>query len=122
VTTLVIPGLNDSSEELAEIANFIKNELGDETPWHVSAFFPAYKMTDRPPTPTETLEIARGIGLKAGLKYVYAGNLPIAGAENTYCANCKKVLTERFGFQVIKNLIINDVCPFCGEKISGIWG
>lgn len=121
VTTLVIPGLNDSNEELDATANFIKNELGDETPWHVSAFFPAYKMTDRPPTPPETLEIARGIGLKAGLRYVYSGNIEIAGAENTYCGKCKKILIERSGFQAIKNHIIDGACPFCGEKVSGIW-
>jgi pyruvate formate lyase activating enzyme len=121
VTTLVIPGLNDSSEELAEMANFIKNELGDETPWHVSAFFPAYKMTDRPPTPAATLKIARQIGLDSGLKYAYAGNLPIEGAENTYCGKCKKLLIERRGFYVAKNNLKNGACPFCGERISGVW-
>jgi len=121
VTTLLIPGLNDSKSELAEIADFIKNELGEGTPWHVSAFFPAYKMTDRPPTPAETLKIAREIGLKAGLKYVYSGNLPIAGAENTYCGKCKKILIERSGFQVVSNHIKNGACPFCGEKVSGVW-
>jgi len=121
VTTLLIPGLNDSKSELAEIANFIKNELGEETPWHVSAFFPAYKMTDRPPTPAATLEIARQIGLEAGLKYVYAGNLPIEEAENTYCGKCKKLLIERRGFQVIKNYLKNGACPYCGERISGVW-
>lgn len=76
VTTLVIPGLNDSETELMDIANFIKNELGEGVPWHVSAFYPIYKMTDRPPTPAETIYKARDIGLKAGLKYVYTGNLP----------------------------------------------
>ncbi len=121
VTTLVIPGLNDSKTELAEIANFIKNELGEEIPWHVSAFFPAYKMTDRPPTPAETLEIAREIGLRAGLKYVYSGNIPIKGAENTYCGNCKNVLIERSGFQIIKNVVQNGQCPYCGKKIGGVW-
>ena len=77
VTTLVIPGVNDSKDELTRIANFIKNELGEDTPWHVSAFFPAYKMTDLPPTPAETLTSVREIGLSAGLKYVYAGNIPV---------------------------------------------
>ena len=121
VTTLVIPGRNDSKEELTQIASFIKNELSPDTPWHVSAFFPHYKMADHPRTPAEKLEMARDIGLKAGLKYVYSGNIPIRGAEDTYCPKCKKSLIERAGFQILKNVLKNGQCVFCGEKISGIW-
>lgn len=122
VTTLVIPGLNDSKEELAEIANFIKDELGADVPWHVSAFFPNYKMLDRPPTPAETLIMAREIGLKTGLKYVYAGNVPIPGAEDTYCGKCKNPIIVRSGFSVLKNKIRNGKCSICGEGVSGVWG
>lgn len=121
VTTLVIPGLNDSTEELAEIANFIKKELGDDTPWHVSGFYPTYKMLDRPPTPAGSLIKAREIGFGAGLKYVYAGNIPIPGAEDTYCASDKKPLIVRSGFNVLKNVLRDGKCPYDGEAVSGVW-
>jgi len=121
VTTLIIPGLNDSKQELKDIADFIKKELGAEVPWHVSAFYPTYKMTDRPPTPPETLLKAREIGLKAGLKYVYGGNLNIPGSEDTICPKCKKDLIVRSGFEVIRNQIKEGKCSHCGERIDGIW-
>lgn len=121
VTTLVIPGLNDSKEELTEIASFIKNEMSDATPWHVSGFYPTYKMVDRPPTPPESLIKAREIGLSTGLKYVYAGNLPIPDGENTHCGNCQKTVVERRGFTVQKNLLKDGKCPHCGVGVSGVW-
>lgn len=120
-TTLVIPGINDSEEELAAIAGFIKNELGEDVPWHVSAFRPAYKMLDRPATPAETLVRAREIGLQQGLKYVYAGNLPIPGSEDTSCSKCKTVLINRFGFSIEKNILKAGKCPVCGTAASGVW-
>lgn len=121
VTTLVIPGLNDSPGELTEIANFIKGDLGAETPWHVSAFYPTHKMLDREPTPPETLTLAREIGLKAGLKYVYSGNIPIKGEEDTYCPKCGATVIQRTGFQVVKNGLKRGGCGVCGEAISGVW-
>jgi pyruvate formate lyase activating enzyme len=121
VTTLVIPGLNDSKEELTGIANFIKNDLGADTPWHVSAFYPTYKMLDRPRTPPETLMTVREIGIKAGLKYVYCGNIPIPGAEDTYCPKCKTNLIQRSVFTVLKNELKGGKCGVCGESISGIF-
>ncbi len=121
LTTLVIPGLNDSNEELTDIANFIKNEVGDDVPWHVSAFRPAYKMLDRSSTPAETLLRARDIGLKAGLKYVYVGNIPIPGSEDTYCSNCKKPLIQRSVFTVLKDNVKDGKCYNCGEAVSGVW-
>jgi len=121
VTTLVIPGLNDSSEELKDMAHFIKNDLGDDVPWHISAFFPHYKMLDRPPTPAETLMRAREIGMEAGLKYVYTGNIPIPGAEDTYCPNCHKPIIVRSGFSILKNVVKEGKCSYCGAKISGVW-
>ena len=85
LTTLIIPGLNDSDTELQGIASFIAANLGIDTPWHVSQFYPTYRLTDRPRTPVATLRRARDIGLAAGLRYVYEGNVPGQGGENTNC-------------------------------------
>jgi len=120
VTTLVIPGLNDSEDELRTIAEFIAQELGPETPWHVSRFHPHYKMYDRPPTPTATLHKAREIGLKAGLRYVYEGNVPGSDGENTYCYNCGKRLIHRFGFSILEYRIKEGKCYNCGAPIDGV--
>ncbi len=119
VTTLIIPTLNDSSEELEEIAKFILS-LGEEIPWHISAFYPAYKVKDLPPTPVSTLKKARQIGTEAGLRYVYTGNIPGEEGENTYCYQCKRRIIRRWGFTVLENLIKDSHCPFCGAKIDGI--
>ena len=120
VTTLVIPGHNDSVEEMTEIAQFIKG-VGPEIPWHVSAFHPTYQMMDRPRTAAEILLKAREIGLTAGLRYVYTGNIPGQGGENTYCYSCGEVLIERLGF-AIKGFILQDgKCPKCQTAIDGVW-
>lgn len=120
VTTLIIPGLNDSPEELTEIAQFIK-ELDAGIPWHVSAFYPTYQMLDRPRTPPATLLQAREIGLKAGLRYVYTGNIPGQGGENTNCYACGELLIERLGY-TIKNYNLKDGhCPKCQAAIDGVW-
>ena len=121
VTTLLIPGLNDDKKELEKLALFLVKSLGPETPWHVSAFYPTYRLTDRPPTPVETLVMAREIGIKAGLKYVYIGNVPSENGENTFCYNCGKLLINRLGFSIIKNVLENGRCPYCGAQIHGIW-
>ncbi|RLC77841.1 MAG: AmmeMemoRadiSam system radical SAM enzyme [Chloroflexi bacterium] len=120
VTTLVIPGLNDSDDELRFIADFISQELGPETPWHVSRFHPHYKMYDRPPTPVSTLHRAREIGLKAGLRYVYEGNVPGSEGENTYCYNCGKLLIRRFGFEILEYRVKEGKCYNCGAPIDGV--
>jgi len=120
VTTLVIPDENDSEQELAAIASFIKNELGAETPWHISRFYPNYQLTDHPPTPVSTLNKAREIGFDEGLRYVYLGNVPGTDAENTYCYNCGKLLIERYGYQIIERNIDAGKCKFCGVKIDGL--
>ena len=119
VTTLVIPGINDSDEELTNIAEFVCS-VGPEVPWHVSAFFPAYKMTETSPTSIATLRRARNIGLAAGLRYVYEGNIPGEGGENTTCYNCKAPLIERYGFFVRSNRIREGRCPHCGTGIDGV--
>ncbi len=120
VTTLIVPGLNDDSAELKKLAFFLLESLGPETPWHISRFHPTYKLTDRPPTPRETLIAAREIGLKAGLKYVYTGNLPGDTGENTFCYRCGEVLINRWGFQISQYLIENGQCKFCGAQIDGV--
>lgn len=119
VTTLIVPTLNDSFEELKNIAEFIVS-LGPETPWHVTAFYPAYKMTDLPETPPELLHRARKTGIDAGLLYVYSGNIPGDEGENTYCSKCGKLIIRRFGFKVIEYNIENSCCSFCNNKIDGV--
>jgi pyruvate formate lyase activating enzyme len=119
VTTLVIPGLNDSDEELTEIAAFIRS-VGEEVPWHVTGFYPAYQMLDREPTGRATLRRARHIGLAEGLRYVYEGNIPGEGGENTWCYRCNALLVERYGFAVTQNRIRNGACPDCGAKVDGV--
>jgi pyruvate formate lyase activating enzyme len=120
VTTLIIPGLNDDPDELRRLAGFIADDLGPETPWHISRFHPTYKLTDRPPTPVETLTMASEIGKQAGLHYVYMGNVPGRGGENTYCHQCGALLIERLGFTVYRNLIKSDRCPECETPVHGI--
>ena len=120
LTTLLIPGLNDSEAELEGIAAFIVANLGVDTPWHVTGFYPTYKLTDRPPTPVATLRRAREIGRAAGLRYVYEGNVPGEGGENTWCPSCSSLLVRRYGFAIDTNRIRNGACPDCGAAIVGI--
>jgi pyruvate formate lyase activating enzyme len=119
VTTLVIPGINDGPSELRDAAQFVAQELGIETPWHISRFFPAYKMVDTPPTSLETLQRAQQIGLEEGLHYVYVGNIPGEG-NDTFCPSCGRALIRRHGFGVIFNRLETSHCPACGEPIAGI--
>jgi pyruvate formate lyase activating enzyme len=118
VTTLIIPGLNDGEEELRQIARFVK-EIGIEVPWHVTRFYPAYKYIDRPPTPVATLHQAHEIGQEEGLRYVYEGNVPGEGGENTYCYTCGALLVERRGLELIRNRFEDEKCPKCGAGIDG---
>jgi pyruvate formate lyase activating enzyme len=120
VTTLLIPGLNDDRKELEELASFVADALGPDTPWHVSRFHPTYKLTDRPPTPEQSIHEARRIGLDAGLRYVYSGNLPGDEGENTVCYRCGELLIERWGYRISKNAIQNGRCPACHAEIDGI--
>ena len=120
LTTLVIPGHNDSDAELRSIARFIKDELGPETPWHVSAFYPTHKLQEPSRTRPETLARARGIGLNEGLRYVYEGNIPGSDGEYTYCYKCKKAVIKRFGFTISDYQIKDGACIYCGAAIDGI--
>ncbi len=120
VTTLVVPGLNDSQHELEQMAQFLVNDLGPETPWHISRFHPTYQLTDRPPTPMATLLTAREIGLKAGLRYVYTGNVPGHDSENTFCHQCGKMVIERQGFQLRNYAIESGGCRYCQTPVNGV--
>lgn len=121
VTTLIVPGLNDDPSELNDLAAFIARDLGPETPWHISRFHPTYKLTDRPSTPIQTLTTAREIGINAGLRYVYTGNVPGNAAENTFCYSCGETVIERWGFQVENLRLKNGKCTQCGVEIDGVW-
>lgn len=121
VTTLVLPGQNDSDAELLDIAIFIRDNLGSETPWHISRFFPRYQMDTFSPTPPETIDRARQIGLDAGLQFVYSGNLAGDSGESTFCPNCGKVVISRFGCALTENKTQGGCCSFCGAKIAGVF-
>jgi len=120
VTTLVIPGLNDSEEELRWVAEFLAREVGVDVPWHISRFYPHYKMRDRPPTPVSTLQRAWEIGREAGLRYVYVGNVPGQASENTICHQCGETLIARFGYQILKYQIADGRCIRCGTPVAGV--
>ncbi len=119
ITTLLIPGYNDSEKEIREIARFIAS-LSKDIPWHISRFFPAYKMLDVKPTPPELLKRAYEIGKEEGLNFVYVGNYWDESLESTYCPGCKKRVIERRGYS-IKNHLKEGCCPFCGYKLPGVW-
>ena len=120
VTTLVVPGMNDSSAELREIAQFLAS-LSADLPWHISAFHPDYQVQDRPATPREVLERAYFIGVDAGLRYVYVGNLMDAARANTYCPQCGETLIHRMWYQVRTAWKEPGVCASCGTSIPGVW-
>ena len=120
ITTLVIPTVNDSDETLRGIAERIVADLGPETPWHLSAYFPAYRF-QAAPTPMRTLVHAWQIAERAGLEYVYVGNVSGHPYNNTYCPHCHEMLIRRSGFDVIDNKLHEGRCPKCGFIIAGIW-
>ena len=124
IVTLVIPCFNDSDEELTRMAEFLVS-VSPNIPWHVTAFHQDYKMTDPEDTPPSTLKRAAEIGRRAGLKFVYAGNLPgnVDGLENTHCPHCRELLVERYGYLIQKyNIAADGSCPKCHTQIPGRWG
>ena len=114
---MIVPCHNDNKEMLTKIAEFIAS-VDKKIPWHISRFYPHYKMQDVPPTSIETIHKAVDIGKKIGLKYIYAGNVPGDDFESTYCPKCKKKVIERIGFSVRKINLKNNKCEFCNEKID----
>ncbi len=123
VVTLVVPGFNDSVEELRDIARFLVS-VSPDVPWHVTAFHPDYRMEDRPATSVQSLLRAAEIGAAEGLHFVYAGNLPgaVRSWENTYCSGCRALLVERLGFRVLRNRVdASGRCPECRQAVPGVW-
>jgi len=119
VTTLLIPGQNDADEELRWTAEAIAG-ISPSIPWHLSRFFPAFRLMQHPPTPVETLERARRIGRDVGLHYVYLGNVPGEG-EETHCPSCGAVVVRRAGYFVWENRLSGGTCPSCGAPVDGVW-
>jgi pyruvate formate lyase activating enzyme len=123
VVTLVVPGLNDSEKELKDIASFLVS-ISPDIPWHVTAFYPTYRMENRPSTDPYLLKRAWEIGKTAGLHYVYSGNRPgeVDTTENTDCPSCGKLLVERRGYQILQNFMgPSGQCPACRSSIPGRW-
>lgn len=120
LTTLIIPGKNDSDDELRSIAEFIAKEASPDIPWHISRFYPQYKMIDNVPTRSETLQRAWKIGKDAGLKYIYIGNMPAMEAESTYCHQCGALLIERTGYHIGAIKLHEGRCIKCDTPMAGI--
>ena len=120
VTTLLIPGLNDSEEELRGIARFLKS-VSMDIPWHVTGFYPTYQMLDRPATPAATLKKARDIGLAEGLRFVYEGNILGSGGEDTQCPGCGALLIQRSGFSSRLMAMTAGRCDQCNVPVAGVW-
>jgi pyruvate formate lyase activating enzyme len=121
ITTLLIPGLNDDEDEICAMADYIANELGRQTPWHISRFHPSYRMKDKGLTPFSSLEKAYAAGKAAGLFHVYIGNVPGEGFENTYCHSCNELLVKRYAFQIENYMQEGGKCPRCNAIAYGIY-
>jgi pyruvate formate lyase activating enzyme len=121
LVVLIVPTLNDSPDEIKQMAEWVVKHLGPDVPMHFTRFHPTYRVTNLPQTPVSTLEACRKTALDAGVRYVYAGNVPGHPGENTYCHGCRKQLVRRVGFQVVSNEIKDGKCPQCGAAIPGVW-
>lgn len=121
ITNLLIPTLNDHPQQIADMCSWLTDHGFEETPLHISRFFPSYQLTDLPPTPIESMIMARDIAQEKGLKYVYLGNVPQEDGENTYCPSCQKLVIERRGYEVTGNHVVQDKCEYCGYKIAGVF-
>ncbi len=121
IVYLVVPTLNDSTDEIRKMSRWIVNTLGPDVPVHFSRFYPQYMLKNLPPTPVSTLERLRQTAMDAGIHFVYIGNVPGHPAESTYCPHCGKRLIYRIGYQIIENKLKNGRCPYCGTKIPGVW-
>ena len=122
VTNLVIPTLNDSPEQLRELARWIARNPGPDTPLHLSRFSPRYRMRNLPPTPADTLKLGREIALEEGLRHVFVGNVRGGDSEHTYCPEDGTPLIRRVGYKILENRIGPEGrCPECGTEIAGVW-
>jgi pyruvate formate lyase activating enzyme len=118
VVTNIIPTLNDDDAQLSGIAAWIRDTLGELTPWHVTRFHPHHHLTHLPPTPLETIERACEIGEKAGLKFVYAGNVPGHASESTRCPACGRVVVKRYGYETDASGLSGSRCRHCGAELN----
>jgi len=121
IVYLVIPTLNDSPEDIRKMARWVNKEIGPDVPVHFTRFFPMYLIKNLPPTPVSTLEKLRQIALQEGLHYVYMGNIPGHEGGNTICPKCRKIVVQRYGFEIEKNALEGGKCPTCQNPIPGIW-
>jgi len=121
VSNLVIPTLNDKPEQIRELVQWVRANLGRETPLHFLGFIPRFKMRNLPPTSLETLESARGIAMEEGMDFVYIGNVASKEGQNTYCPGCKRLLIERSWHAILQNRLKDGCCPDCGKEIYGVW-
>ena len=121
ITNLVIPTWTDNLDMIKRMCDWLVQSGLRDCPLHFSRFNPLYKLTQLPMTPVSTLERAREIALKAGVSYVYIGNVPGHAAENTYCHNCSKMIIERRGYQILSNNLDKGKCKFCGLSVPGVW-
>jgi pyruvate formate lyase activating enzyme len=121
VSNLVIPTLNDRPEDVRQLAQWVKDSLGVETPLHFLGFYPRYKMQHLPPTSDHVLETARDVARGLGLRFVYVGNVTCPDGQNTRCPSCGRLLVERSGFSVLQNRLKEGRCPGCGKTLAGVW-
>lgn len=121
ITTLIIPGKNDSPDHIRRLCEWIRDNLGSDTPLHLSRFTPQFQLKNLPPTPLETLREAHQIARESGLLYVYIGNVIGAKEESTFCPHCGRMIIKRKGYDIIENHIHSGRCGFCGQPIKGIW-
>ena len=121
IVNLVVPTLNDSEAMLRKLAEWVVSEVGPDVPVHFTRFHPNYQMLNLPPTPRATLELAREIGIDAGMHYAFVGNVPGHPGNHTYCPSCGKIVVGRTGFFITEMHVKDGKCEFCGEKIMGVW-
>jgi len=121
LVVLIIPTLNDSPDEIRRMSEWVVERLGPNVPMHFTRFHPTYRITNLPRIPVSTLETCRRIALEAGVRYVYAGNVPMHSGQNTTCHECGSELIRRMGFQVVTNRIVDGKCPKCSTVIPGVW-
>jgi len=121
IVNLVVPTLNDDAEQLRSLARWVASELSPDVPLHFSRFYPQYKLTNLPPTPEETVDEARTIGLQEGMRFVYVGNVPGHPGNNTYCPSCGRAIILREGFAVVELHLRGNTCEYCRAQIPGVW-
>ncbi|MDD3088889.1 MAG: AmmeMemoRadiSam system radical SAM enzyme, partial [Candidatus Omnitrophica bacterium] len=122
LTNLIVPTMNDNMEDIKRMASWVVENAGPDVPMHFSRFWPQYKLRSLYPTPVETLLEAREVAIKAGLHYVYVGNVPGSGSESTSCPSCSKTVIKRIGYRVTENNVRPDgTCSFCSGRIAGVW-